>query len=69
MTNKKDLEDRLMNFVVLIFEISESLWFNSERVGDSGYQATDIDLDAHVLNSDYDDWLENSSDGAASAVP
>ena len=67
-TNKKKLEDRLINFVVLIIEISESLWFNSERIGDSGYQATDIDLDAQVLNSGYDNWPENSRDGAASSV-
>ena len=44
-------------------------WFNSERAGDSGYQATDMNLDTQVGNSDYDSWLGNSRAGAASAVP
>ncbi len=44
-------------------------WYNSARLGESGYRATDINLDGVVTTSDYTMWYNNARLGAASKVP
>ncbi|MBN2201557.1 hypothetical protein JW777_06380, partial [bacterium] len=44
-------------------------WYNSARLGESGYRATDINLDGVVTTSDYTMWYNNARLGAASQVP
>ncbi len=44
-------------------------WYNSARLGDSGYRATDMDMDGVVRTSDYTMWYNNARLGAASTVP
>ncbi|MBN2201558.1 VCBS repeat-containing protein [bacterium] len=44
-------------------------WYNSARLGESGYKATDINMDGVVTTSDYTMWYNNARLGAASGVP
>ena len=44
-------------------------WYNSARLGDSGYRVTDIDMDGQVTTSDYTVWYNNARLGASSQVP
>jgi hypothetical protein len=44
-------------------------WYNSARLGDSGYKATDINLNVQVTTEDYTMWYNNARLGAASGVP
>jgi hypothetical protein len=44
-------------------------WYNSARLGESGYKATDINMDGVVTTSDYTQWYNNARLGAASNVP
>jgi hypothetical protein len=46
-----------------------TIWYNSARAGDSGYQTTDINLDGEVTTSDYTIWYNNARAGASSEVP
>jgi len=46
-----------------------TLWYNSARAGDSGYQITDVNGDGQVTTSDYTIWYNNARAGASSAVP
>jgi hypothetical protein len=44
-------------------------WYNSARLGESGYRATDNNMDGVVTTSDYTMWYNNARLGAASQVP
>jgi len=44
-------------------------WYNSARVGDSGYRVTDINFDGQVTTMDYTLWYNNARLGASSKVP
>ncbi|MBN2201412.1 glycoside hydrolase family 88 protein [bacterium] len=44
-------------------------WYNSARLGESGYRGTDMDMDGFVTTSDYTIWYNNARLGAASGVP
>lgn len=44
-------------------------WYNSARLGESGYRGTDINMDGVVTTSDYTMWYNNARLGAASAMP
>jgi hypothetical protein len=44
-------------------------WYNSARLGESGYRATDINMDGVLNTSDYTIWYNNARLGAASSVP
>ncbi|MBN2200990.1 VCBS repeat-containing protein [bacterium] len=44
-------------------------WYNSARLGESGYKATDLNMDGVVTTSDYTMWYNNARLGAASQVP
>jgi hypothetical protein len=44
-------------------------WYNSARLGESGYKTTDINMDGVVTTSDYAQWYNNARLGAASPVP
>jgi hypothetical protein len=46
-----------------------TLWYNSARLGESGYKATDINMDGVVTTSDYTMWYNNARLGAGSKVP
>jgi len=46
-----------------------TLWYNSARAGDSGYQITDVNGDGQVTTSDYTIWYNNARAGASSSVP
>ncbi|MDM7925672.1 MAG: dockerin type I domain-containing protein [bacterium] len=44
-------------------------WYNSARLGESGYLATDVNQDGQVTTEDYTLWYNNARLGAASRVP
>jgi hypothetical protein len=44
-------------------------WYNSARLGESGYRVTDINMDAVVTTNDYTMWYNNARAGATSKVP
>ncbi|MBN2201560.1 hypothetical protein JW777_06395 [bacterium] len=44
-------------------------WYNSARLGESGYRDTDVNLDGVVTTSDYTMWYNNARLGASSTVP
>ncbi|MBN2201992.1 hypothetical protein JW777_08580 [bacterium] len=44
-------------------------WYNSARLGDSGYLDTDLDQDGQVTTTDYTLWYNNARLGASSRVP
>lgn len=46
-----------------------TIWYNSARVGDSGYKNTDCNFDTQVTTSDYTIWYNNARIGASSTVP
>jgi len=46
-----------------------TLWYNSARLGESGYLETDINYDSQVTTSDYTIWYNNARVGASSGVP
>lgn len=46
-----------------------TVWYNSARVGGSGYVRTDFNLDGQVTTSDYSIWYNNARIGGASRVP
>ncbi len=44
-------------------------WYNSARLGESGYRDTDINMNGQVTTEDYTMWYNNARLGAASGVP
>jgi hypothetical protein len=44
-------------------------WYNSARLGESGYKTTDVNMDGVVTTMDYTQWYNNARLGAASPVP
>ena len=44
-------------------------WYNSARIGESGYKVSDINLDGQVTTSDYTIWYNNARLGASSNLP
>jgi len=46
-----------------------TIWYNSARVGESGYKDTDVDMDGQVTTTDYTLWYNNARAGASSQVP
>lgn len=46
-----------------------TVWYNSARVGGSGYVPTDFDLDGQVTTVDYTTWYNSARKGGCSQVP
>ena len=44
-------------------------WYNSARLGETGYLDTDMNMDGQVTTADYTLWYNNARIGAASQVP
>jgi unsaturated rhamnogalacturonyl hydrolase len=44
-------------------------WYNSARLGESGYRPMDMNMDGVVTTSDYTMWYNNARLGASSQVP
>ena len=44
-------------------------WYNSARLGQSGYRDTDINMNGQVTTEDYTMWYNNARLGAASGLP
>jgi subtilisin family serine protease len=44
-------------------------WYNSARLGETGYRDTDVNLNRQVTTEDYTAWYNNARLGAASGVP
>ncbi|MBN2200659.1 hypothetical protein JW777_01760, partial [bacterium] len=46
-----------------------TVWYNSARLGETGYRDTDVNLNGQVTTEDYTAWYNNARLGAASGVP
>jgi C1A family cysteine protease len=46
-----------------------TIWYNTARVGGSGYIATDFNMDGQVTTADYSAWYNTARVGGASRVP
>jgi len=44
-------------------------WFNTNRLGQSGYDSADINMDGEISKIDYEKWIDNSILGASSQLP
>jgi hypothetical protein len=44
-------------------------WYNSSRIGETGYKDTDVNMDTQVTTMDYVIWYNNAKAGATSTVP